>query len=243
MERSPFSFCGQYRQIRLMFEGMIQQLLGERSKLAVLIDPDQMDDPNLERLMDHLALGLADVILVGGSTSRVLFIDDLVRRIKARTGRPSLISGRNPDYLIGKHVESAHLIKQSGLEVIPMGYILVDGGKVSTTAYVTQTAPIPTHLAGLVADTALAGELLGMKCIYLEAGSGADQPAHVETISTVKKQITIPLIVGGGIKSPTQLLEARTNGADMVVLGSVLEEHPDQLIAFHEAWTSQVISS
>jgi len=125
---------------------------------------------------------------VGGSTSRDTAIDQLVLRIKARTDAPvllfpgnalqiskhadglllpSLISGRNAEYLIGKHVESARVLKKSQLEIIPMGYVLIDGGKVSTTSYVTNTVPIPSHLAPLAADTALAGELLGMKCIYL----------------------------------------------------------------------------
>jgi len=242
---------------------MVQEIFGDTARLAVLIDPDHHDDPNLDILLDHLSLGLADTILVGGSTSRVDAIDDLILRIKARTSvpvllfpgnalhiskhadgllLPSLISGRNPDYLIGKHVESARIIKKSGIEVIPMGYILVDGGHVSTTAYITNTVPIPAHLPEISADTALAGEQLGMTCIYLEAGSGAKHPVHQDHIKTVKQTISIPLIVGGGITTPEALLSVRNQGADMIVLGSILEQDPDAILAFHKAWTTQVVS-
>lgn len=242
---------------------MTQEIFGGSPKLAVLIDPDKGDDPKLDILLDHLSLGLADLILIGGSTTRVIDIDDLIRNVKARCSTPvylfpgnalqisryanglllpSLISGRNPTYLIGKHVEAARLIKKSGIAVIPMGYILIDGGKMSTTSYVTNTLPIPAHLPDIAADTALAGELLGMQCIYLEAGSGADRPIHAEAIIKVKEQISIPLIVGGGIRTSNQLILARESGADVVVLGSVLEEQPDSILDFHKAWTSQVLT-
>jgi len=242
---------------------MVPPIFAGSPKLGVLIDPDHHDDPELEILMDHLSLGLADVVLVGGSTSRDSEIDQLVHRIKARTSTPillfpgnalqisrhadglllpSLISGRNAEYLIGKHVESARILKKSELEIIPMGYILVDGGKVSTTSYVTNTVPIPSHLISLAADTALAGELLGMHCIYLEAGSGADHPVQIELIKGVKEIISIPLIVGGGITSTDALLAARQSGADVVVLGSILENDPDMLLTFHKAWKEKVLT-
>ncbi len=239
-------------------------LLTGSPKLGVLVDPDHHDDPHLEILLDGLSLGLADVILVGGSTTRVTEVDQLIKRIKSRTSTPvflfpghalqiskyadglllpSLISGRNPEYLIGKHVASARILKKSNLEIIPMGYILIDGGRVSTTSYVTNTTPIPPHLIPLAADTALAGELLGMQCIYLEAGSGADRPVHTELIREVKDVLSIPLIVGGGITTPEALIDARESGADLVVLGSILERDPDQLLAFHKVWTDKVITS
>lgn len=240
---------------------MTLDIFGEQPKLAVLIDPDHSEEENLEVLLDHLSLGLSDIVLIGGSTTRVVDIDHVVRRVKARCSSPvylfpgsalqiskyadglllpSLISGRNPTYLIGKHVEAARLIKKSNIKVIPMGYILIEGGKMSTTSYVTNTLPIPSHLPDLAADTALAGQFLGLRCIYLEAGSGASRPVDIGLISKVKEQITIPLIVGGGITTPDQLVLARESGADMVVLGSVLEERPDEIISFHKAWSSQV---
>ncbi len=242
---------------------MVSSLLAGSPKLGVLIDPDHHEDPKLEILLEHLSLNLADIILVGGSTSRVTAVDQLILRIKARTTTPillfpgnvlqisrhadglllpSLISGRNAEYLIGKHVESARILKKSRLSIISMGYILIEGGKVSTTSYITNTVPIPSHLGALAADTALAGELLGMQCIYLEAGSGANQPVKTELIKEVRDVLSIPLMVGGGITTPDALLGARQSGADVVVLGSILERDPDAILTFHKVWTDKVLT-
>ncbi len=238
-----------------------RDIFGESPRFAVLIDPDHEKDERLESLLGFLSKGMCDVVLVGGSTSSSKSIDLLIKRIKRATEKPvmlfpgnsfqlsshadglllpSLISGRNPDYLIGKHVESASIIYKSGLPVFSMGYILVDGGQVSAASYITQTMPIPPGQVNLAAQTALAGQLLGMKCIYLESGSGAAHPACTDMIAAVKKTINIPLIVGGGIKTEHDIRKAIDAGADMVVVGTALEEHPHEIGALFTAFCDHV---
>ncbi len=240
---------------------LMRDIFGESPRFAVLIDPDHEKDERLESLLGFLAKDMCDVVLVGGSTTDSNNIDVLINRIKTATNKPvllfpgnsyqlsphadglllpSLISGRNPDYLIGKHVESANIIYKSGLPVFSMGYILVDGGKSSAASYMTQTMPIPAGQSNLAAQTALAGQLLGMKCIYLESGSGAVQPARTEMIEKVKKTINIPLIVGGGIRTAIDIRKAIDAGADMVVVGTALEEEPDQIDALFTAFCDHV---
>ena len=142
----------------------------------------------------------------------------------------SLISGRNPEYLIGQQVMAAPAIKQMGLEAISTGYILVDGGRTSSTSYITQTMPVPHDKIDLAIATAQAGELLGMKLIYLEAGSGAKKPISAEMIAAVKRNISVPLIVGGGIRTSEQAEEICKAGADILVVGNALEETPGLLM-------------
>jgi len=136
----------------------------------------------------------------------------------------SLISGRNPDYLIGKHVQAISKLKNSNLEIISTGYILIENGKQTAVQRVTNTAPLQNNNIQLIADTATAGELLGMKLIYLEAGSGALQPVSKKIIEKVKTNISIPLIVGGGIRNLKQLKQAYQAGADLVVIGTAFED-------------------
>ncbi len=240
---------------------LMRDIFDESPKFAVLIDPDHEKDQKLDELLGFLSNGLGDVVLIGGSTSRTANIDLIISRIKKVTDKPlllfpgnsfqlsaqadglllpSLISGRNADYLIGKHVESASIIHQSGLPVFSMGYILVDGGQPSATTYLTQTLPIPSNQSELAAQTALAGQLLGMKCIYLESGSGAMKPARSEMIKKVKSTINIPLIVGGGITESTDIEKAIDSGADMVVIGTALEKHPERILELYAAFNSHV---
>ncbi|HKL37604.1 MAG TPA: geranylgeranylglyceryl/heptaprenylglyceryl phosphate synthase, partial [Bacteroidales bacterium] len=141
----------------------------------------------------------------------------------------SLISGRNPDLLIGNHVLSARMIKNSGLEVIPTGYILINGGSTSSVEYISNTKPIPANKTDIITATALAGELLGHKLIYLESGSGAAQPAYFDLVNEIKKQVALPLIVGGGLKKPSDLENLCQSEADMVVVGNAIEQNPDIL--------------
>jgi putative glycerol-1-phosphate prenyltransferase len=136
----------------------------------------------------------------------------------------SLISGRNPDYLIGKHVDSVSKLRDANIEVIPTGYVLIENGKQTSVELVTQTKPIPRDHIEYIVNTAKAGELLGMKLIYLEAGSGATEPITSNIINSVKKELGIPLIVGGGIRTISQLENAYNAGADLVVIGTALEE-------------------
>ena len=141
----------------------------------------------------------------------------------------SLASGRNAKYLIEQHIEAAQAIKSSGVETIPTGYILVDGGKRTAVEQISGTSPYPTSNPQLIADTALACQLLGHKMVYLEAGSGANHPVPKNIIAETRKAIDIPLIVGGGIKTPQQMTDAFSAGADLVVIGNHLESHPEDL--------------
>ena len=138
----------------------------------------------------------------------------------------SLISGRNPELLIGNHVITAHLLQQSRLEIISTGYMLIDGGIMSSVQYMSNTVPIPHTKNDIAVSTALAGEMLGLKQIYLEAGSGAKFPVSESMISMVKNSINIPLIVGGGISTPERAAKSALAGADMIVIGNIVEKDP-----------------
>jgi phosphoglycerol geranylgeranyltransferase len=216
--------------------------------LAVLIDPDKMKLENVSGFMTKVNLSIATHIFVGGSE---VFEGDtgvLVEHIKKHTDLPvilfpgdiiqitdkadgilflSLISGRNPEYLIGKHVSAISELKKTNLEVIPTGYILIENGKETAVQRVSQTQPIKRIDLQIIIDTAKAGELLGMKLIYLEAGSGATHPIEPKLISKVKQELMIPLIVGGGIRSIAALESAYKAGADLVVIGTAFEEDED----------------
>ncbi len=214
----------------------------QRKKLfAVLIDPDKF---NPEVILEANR-SKVDLLFIGGSGLSRKRFHRCMNAVKKQTNIPvvifpggreqvsdkadailllSLISGRNPDYLIGEHIRAAQQLKRSKLEIIPTGYILVNGGKKYTTQKVTRTAPIGTARTVLAANTALAGELLGMKLIYLEAGSGAKKPIRGEMIRMVKNNISIPLIAGGGIDSPQKARALWRAGADVVVVGNAIEK-------------------
>ena len=213
--------------------------------LAVLIDPDKMKLDSLFSFIEKVNASIATHIFIGGSTVDELATEILVSEIKKLTKLPvvlfpgdiiqitsnadailflSLISGRNPKYLIGKHVEAVSVLRDANLEVIPTGYILIENGKETTVQKVTQTEPLCRNNVQHVVDTAKAGELLGMKLIYLEAGSGANVPVDIDMISEVKKELSIPLIVGGGIKTKQQLDNAYQSGADLIVIGTAFED-------------------
>ena len=231
----------------------IQEAASKSEKLlAILIDPDKFLVENVSSFFEKVNVSIATHIFVGGSTVNDNATDVLVFEIKKHTSLPvvlfpgdvtqitnkadallflSLISGRNPEYLIGKHVASVSKLRNSNLEVIPTGYILIENGKETAVQRVTGTHPISRDDIQTIADTAKAGELLGMKMIYLEAGSGATHSVTPEIISLVKQELQIPLIVGGGIRSKQQLDAAYKSGADLVVIGTAFEEN----IAFFEA--------
>ena len=220
-------------------------------KLAVLVDPGKQSQPDLVHLVKLAENSKADFFFVGGSLLMDNSFELTVHTLKTHSKIPviifpgnnyqvskyadailllSLISGRNPEYLIGQQVVAAPLLKQAGIEIISTGYILIDGGKVSTTSYVTQTIPIPGDKTDVAIATAMAGEMLGMKLIYLEAGSGAEKAVSPNMIRQVKKNITVPLIVGGGIRTGEQAEEICIAGADVIVVGNVLEKAPEALM-------------
>lgn len=213
--------------------------------LAVLIDPDKMTLANVSNFISKVNQSIATHIFVGGSEVNEGLTESLVLKIKKNTQLPvilfpgdviqitdkadgilflSLISGRNPDYLIGKQVEAVSKLSKTNLEIIPTGYVLIENGKETAVQRVSETKPIPRSAIQKIKDTAKAGQLLGMKLIYLEAGSGATHPIEPEIISTVKQELNIPLIVGGGIRSTTALELAYKAGADLVVIGTAFEE-------------------
>ncbi|MGJ8591803.1 MAG: geranylgeranylglyceryl/heptaprenylglyceryl phosphate synthase [Aquaticitalea sp.] len=227
-------------------------ILNAKSKseklLAVLIDPEKTKVEGISQFIEKVNSSIATHIFVGGSTVDEHATDVLVKEIKQHTKLPvflfpgdvtqltdnadallflSLLSGRNPDYLIGKHIKSISKLRHSSLEVIPTGYILIENGKETSVQRVTGTTPMARNDIQKIVDTAKAGELLGMKLTYLEAGSGAMHPVSSDIISKVKEDLTIPLIVGGGIKTKKQLEKAYNSGANMVVIGTAFEENEE----------------
>lgn len=230
--------------MKKIYQNILASISNKENLLAVLIDPDKMDLEYLESFMQKVNASIVTHIFVGGSTVKRDETEALVSVIKKLTNLPvvlfpgdvtqitniadallflSLISGRNPEYLIGKQVEAVSTLKNINLEVIPTGYILIENGKPTSVQKVTGTQPMLRNNIQHVVDTALAGEFLGMKLIYLEAGSGATHPIETKMISEVKKALQIPLIVGGGIRSKQELEKAHQAGADLVVIGTAFE--------------------
>jgi phosphoglycerol geranylgeranyltransferase len=225
--------------------------------LAVLLDPDHL--ANREELDHHLELihySEVDLILVGGSLLVEDHFHESIAYLKSKTKLPlvifpggvqqisgeadailllSLISGRNAELLIGQHVLAAPSIRRKKLEAISTGYMLIDCGKATTASYISGTLPIPYNKPEIAAVTAMAGEMLGLSCIYLDGGSGAAKPVSGEMISAVRKSVEVPLIVGGGIRSSEEAELAWQSGADVVVIGTVFEESPEVLIGIGEA--------
>ncbi len=223
--------------------------------LAVLLDPDHYHGDKVLPVLDLCRKAGADLILVGGSLLIYPGLHDFVALIKGRCSIPvlmfpgdpsqispkadgilflSLISGRNPDLLIGRHVQAAPLLRSTSLEVIPTGYMLI-GNSVSTTAqYISHTFPIPPEKEDIAACTAMAGEMLGLQLIYLDAGSGNAERIPETLVSAVRKHIEVPLIVGGGITRPEEALRLARAGADIIVAGNIFEKNPDFIVSFAE---------
>ncbi len=224
-----------------------------KKQLAVLIDPDKLSPDQLietARLSQQAGI---DFLFVGGSlmTSDMLF--HCIRILKENSTIPvilfpgnsyqitrnadamlflSLISGRNPDMLIGMHVLSAPYIKLAGLETISTGYMLIDSGKPTSVTYMSNSFPIPSDKNDIAACTAMAGEMLGMQTIFMDAGSGALRTVPEEMIAFVKGSIGVPLIIGGGIKSPEKAKSILAAGADIIVVGNRFEEDPQLILEF-----------
>lgn len=236
----------------------IYQLIQEKKAagqkmLAVLLDPDKCSNVG-QTLFECISNARPDFVFVGGSVVDGS-VDNLVRTLKqylsfpvvlfpgdARQFTPnadallllSLISGRNPDLLIGQHVNAAMAIKRSSIEVIPTGYILIDGGRLSAVERVSHTQPLPADCPEMVVATAVAAQLLGMQMVYLEAGSGALTSVSPEIIKAVSSELSIPLVVGGGIRTIEQINNALSAGADLLVIGNHFEAHPEDMLPFAE---------
>ena len=224
----------------------------KKHSLALLLDPEKA---NIDAL-PITAECHPDYLFVGGSTGgdTTEFIQNLKSRISnlklsipvilfpgdATQFSPkadavlflSLLSGKNPEYLVNQQVKSARAIYESHMDFVPTAYILIDGGVETSTMRVTQTKPLDTNDLDTIIDTCIAAELMGKKAIYLEAGSGAKTPVSADIIKAVKSRISIPLIVGGGIRTPEAMNAAYEAGADIVVIGNHFEEHPEELALF-----------
>ena len=230
-------------------KGIYQSLLEKKKQgkksFAVLIDPDKVNGHSMEPLIELSVEAGVDYFFVGGSLVVSDYIDECIRLIKSRCSIPvilfpgspsqvsryadallylSLISGRNPELLIGQHVVSAPVVKKSGLEIMPTGYMVIDGGAPTTVSYISNAAPLPADKNEIAMCTAMAGEMLGMKLIYMDAGSGAKKAINENMIARVAGCIDIPLIIGGGITSPEKAYLNCKAGADIIVVGNAIEK-------------------
>lgn len=230
---------------------IIQQIVSAKAQsrklLVVLVDPDK--PAAVEAVCPYLSL--PDMIFIGGSTGDQC--ETCIAQLRQTTERPimlfpgniaqftptadallflSLLNARTPDVLIQPHIHIAQQVLQSGIETIPMGYILIDGDRKSSVEIATQCIPIPQSNIREIVSTAIAGQLLGKQLIYLEAGSGAKTPISAEIIHAVRAQLSVPLIVGGGITTPEAMLRAFEAGADVVVIGNHFEQNPDEIDEF-----------
>jgi len=217
-----------------------------RKKLAVLIDPDKYGDVGyLKVLIEKSVAQEVDLFFVGGSLVTSSDQGDIIKRLKEVSDIPvvlfpgnhmhleagadgvlllSLISGRNSDYLIGQHVLAAPFLKKSNMEILPTGYMLVGNDRNTTVAYISNSLPIPPDKIQIAVCTAMAGEMMGHRLIYLDAGSGAHEPVTPEMIQKVKESIDIPLIVGGGLNTAEKINKALKAGADIIVIGNGVEK-------------------
>ena len=227
-----------------------KQILEAKAKnqklLAVLLDPDKIILGDLQRLISKINQSPATHIFIGGSLVQTDILDQLILKIKESCSLPivlfpgnpsqisdqadgilflSLLSGRNPDYLIEHQVKAAPILKKTQLEIISTGYILIESGAETAVERISKTKPIDRENSSLVLATAQAGEMLGNKLIYLEAGSGAKQAVPLNTIELVSRNTEIPLIVGGGIVSLQGIEKAHKSGADLVVIGTAFENN------------------
>tara|TARA_B100000929_G_C15504481_1_gene418415 strand:- start:960 stop:1676 length:717 start_codon:yes stop_codon:yes gene_type:complete len=230
-------------EIQSYLEEIQQAAYENRKMLAILIDPDKFNEAGVSEFIQDIPENVTH-IFVGGSTVETGRTCAVVKAIKNVCGLPtilfpgdhsqisthadallflSLISGRNPEFLIEQQVRSVEKIKNTNLEIIPTGYILIDGGRETSVQKVSNTIPLPQNNIQQIVNTALAGQYSGKKLIYLEAGSGAKFPVSSEIIQAIKEAINIPVIVGGGICSKQQLQLAYDAGADLVVIGTAFE--------------------
>lgn len=228
-----------------LYSTLLDKLSTERALYFILLDPDRFHGVDLEEFANSCAVAGVDGFLVGGSLMVSGDFDLAIKTLKNLTHLPviifpgglsqispyadailflSIISGRNPEHLIGKHVLAAPMIKRHGLEAISTGYMLIESGRKTTAEYMSGSMPIPRHKPEIAVATALAAEFLGMKFVYLEGGSGADQPVPYEMVHAVSKNISIPVIVGGGIRTPETAARMVESGAKIIVTGNHFED-------------------
>lgn len=231
---------------------IIDKFESKIGQIAILIDPDKLNNEHqLKKLIEKAEWAKVNYLFIGGSTVEKTDFDQTINFVKKHTDLPiivfpgsntqisgkadallylSLLSGRNAEYLIGQHVQNADSVLQLGIEVIPTSYLLVDGGKKTSVAYVSQTSPIPRHSYKIAENTAIAGYLQGKQLTFLDAGSGALDSVPAEMVKRIKSQISTPVIVGGGIDSIEKLEEFENAGANVLVIGNKIEEDIDFLL-------------
>jgi phosphoglycerol geranylgeranyltransferase len=235
-----------------------------RKSFSVLIDPDKVDSNSIDQIVNLSVEASVDYFFVGGSLVISNHLDECIKSIKSLCDIPvilfpgspsqvskyadallylSLISGRNPELLIGQHVISAPFVKMSGLEIMPTGYIVVDGGAPTTVSYISNATPIPADKNEIAMCTAMAGEMLGMKLIYMDAGSGAKRPISENMIEKVASHIECPLIIGGGIIDPEKAYNNCKSGADIIVVGNAIEKDPSLIKEISAAVHSVSVSA
>ena len=234
---------------------LISKKQGEKL-FAILIDPDKQKNSDLLLIIKNANKSKVNYFFVGGSLLINDNLNDCIKTIKENSKIPvilfpgntmqinpkadgilflSLISGRNPDLLIGKQVISAPILKQTELEIISTGYMLIDSGKATTASYMSNTVPIPREKNAIATSTAIAGQYLGMKLIYMDGGSGAEQPITKNMIKEVSNCIDIPLIIGGGICNAKKAIENCEAGADLIVVGNAIEKDPSLILYISQA--------
>ena len=227
-----------------IYDHLINTITEKGAAYLILLDPDKLSEQKLAKFLRHCENSGVDGFLVGGSLMVNGDFDSFLEKVKSNTSLPaiifpgsitqvsktadailflSVVSGRNPEHLIGKHVLAAKSIKKSGIEPISTAYILIESGSATTAVYMSGSLPIPRNKPEIAAATALASEYLGMKLIYLEAGSGADNSVPNEIVKAVAEDCTVPIIVGGGIRNPQTAKEKVKNGASIIVTGNFFE--------------------
>ena len=237
-----------------MIKEYIKDKISKKEKIwCVLIDPDKLHFDDVDNLISLINKSSCDFILVGGSLINHEKFSEYAKLITNVSTKPviifpgdnqqitehadglfllSLISGRNSDLLIGQHVKSAFKIKATNLEILPCGYMLIEGENLTSAIYISESLPIPKDKFDIAAATALAGEQLGLQFIYLDKGSGAKFTVQNEMIKSVNKVISIPLIVGGGINSQEDLENVWNAGADIAVIGTSVEKDFNNIFLF-----------
>lgn len=240
----------------VVYSCIAKKIQKKQKQFAVLIDPDKVTDKQILKLKSLALKAKVDYFFVGGSLLTKNNLEQCLNLLKERSNIPvilfpgstlqihskadaifllSLISGRNPELLIGKHVVAAPFLKSTKLEIIPTGYMLIDGGKATAASYMSGTLPIPSDKDDIALNTAMAGEMLGLQVIYLDAGSGAIKSVSSTMVSRIKQQVSIPLIVGGGIKTSETARSLCKAGADVIVVGNAIEKDPQLILSISKA--------
>lgn len=232
-----------------VYERLLDVRRRKGAGFIVLIDPDKLSEDRLGRFAEMCSEGDVDALFLGGSLMHATEFEPYVKRLKAACELPvvgfpgslnqvtrsldavlflSVISGRNPEYLFGQHVYAAPVIRRLGIEPISTGYMLIESGRTTTAQYMSHSMPLPRTKPDVAAATALAGEMMGMRMLFADGGSGADHPVPEEIIEAVVEACEVPLIVGGGISSPQAVSDKVRAGASFVVVGNAIERRPDR---------------